>query len=133
MVVIKFELNVRIAKVFYCIFQADFPSLRAFGACEPLQEKQVCFFPACTKFVQVWLIFTNHGDGPVVLGVVNGYTCLKGGIGVPRIGTFLSSDSDYDSAAYSVVKTSGINQSQYALPSTVACCERLICRFSIQV
>ena len=91
--------------------------------------EQVSFFPACTKFVQVWLIFTNHGDGPVVLGVVNGFIGLKGGIGVPRIGTFLSSDS----AAYSVVKTRGMNQSQSSVPSTVACCERLICRFSLQL
>ena len=62
------------------------------------------FFPACTNFVQVWLIFTNHGDGPVVLGVVNGFIGLKGGNGVQRIATFLFSDSAYDSAAYSVVK-----------------------------
>ena len=50
-----------------------------------------------------------------------------------RIGTFLSSDSAYDSAAYSVVKTKGINQSQYSVPNTASCCERLICRFSLQV
>ena len=48
-----------------------------------------------------------------------------------RIGTFLSSDSAYDSAAYSVVKTKGINQSQYSVPNTASCCERLICRFSL--
>ena len=132
----KFELIVRIPKLYSCIFQADFPSLRAVGACEPLLEKQnitkqktLCGVResellCCTKFVQVWLIFTNHGDRPVVLGVVNGFINLKAGIGVPRIGTFLSSDSAYDSAAYSIVITRGINQSQYSVPSTVACCER---------
>ena len=107
----KFELIVRIPKLYSCIFQADFPSLRAVGACEPLLEKQnitkLCGVRAsellrCTKFVQVWLIFTNHSDRPVVLGVVNGFISLKAGIGVPRIGTFLSSDSAYDSAAYSI-------------------------------
>ena len=61
----------------------------------------------CPKFVQVWLIFTN-GDRPVVLGVVNGFKSLMAGIGVPRIGTFLSSDSAYDSADYSVGITRGI-------------------------
>ena len=80
----------------------------------------------CTKFVQVWLIFTKHGDRPVVHGVVNGFISLKAGIGVPRIRTFLSSDSAYDSAAYSIEITTGINQSQVSVPSTVACCERLI-------
>ena len=126
-------------------FQADFPSLRAVGACEPLLEKQnitkqktLCGVResellCCTKFVQVWLIFTNHGDRPVVLGVANGFIKLKAGIGVPRIGTFLSSDSAYDSAAYSIEITTGINQSPNWVPSTVACCERLICRFSLQV
>ena len=98
----KFELIVRIPKLYSCIFQADFPSLRAVGACEPLLEKQnitkqktLCGVRAsellrCTKFVQVWLIFTNHGDRPVVLlvlGVVNGFISLMAGIGVPRIGT----------------------------------------------
>ena len=58
-----------------------------------------------TKFVQVWLIFTNHSDRPVVLGVVNAFISLKAGIGVPRIGTVLFSDSAYDSAAYSIVVT----------------------------
>ena len=134
----KFELIVRIPKLYSCIFQADFPSLRAVGACEPLLEKQnitkqktLCGVRAsqllrCSKFVQVWLIFTNHSDRPVVLGVVNGFISLKAGIGVPRIGTFLSSDSAYDSAAYSIEITTGINQSQVSVPSTVACCERLI-------
>ena len=67
----KFELIVRIPKVYSCIFQADFPSLRAVGACEPLLEKQnitkqktLCGVRAsellrCTKFVQVGLIFTK--------------------------------------------------------------------------
>ena len=117
------------------LFQADFPSLRAVGACESPLEKQnitrqktLCGVLAsellrCPKFVQVWLIFTN-GDRPVVLGVVNGFKSLMAGIGVPRIGTFLSSDSAYDSAAYSIVITRGINQSQYSVSSTVACCER---------
>ena len=36
----KFELIVRIPKVYSCIFLADFPSLRTVGACEPLLEKQ---------------------------------------------------------------------------------------------
>ena len=36
----KFELIVCIPKLYSCIFQADFPSLRAVGACEPLLEKQ---------------------------------------------------------------------------------------------
>ena len=141
----KFELIIRIPKVYSCIFQTDFPSLRAFGACEPLLEKQnitkqktLCGVRAsellcCTKFVQVWLIFTNYGDRPVVLGVVNGFISLKAGIGVPRIGTFLSSDSASDFASYSIVITRGTNQSQYSVPSTVACCERLICRFFLQV
>ena len=72
----KFELIVRIPKLYSCIFQADFPSLRAVGACEPLLEKQnitkqktLCGVRAsellrCAKFVQVWLIFTNHSDRP---------------------------------------------------------------------
>ena len=131
--VCKFELIVRIPKVYSCIFQADFPSLRAVGACEPLLEKQnitkqktLCCVRAsellrCTKFVQVWLIFTNHSDRLVVLRVVNGFISLKAGIGVPRIGTFLASDSAYDSAAYSIVIRRRINQSQYLVPSTVAC------------
>ena len=87
----KFELIVRIPKVYSCIFQADFPSLRAVGTCEPLLEKQnitkqktLCGVRAsellrCTKFVQVWLIFTNHSGGAVVLGVVNGFISLKTG------------------------------------------------------
>ena len=92
----KFELIVRIPKLYSCIFQADFPSLRAVGACEPLLEKQnitkqktLCDVRAsellrCTKFVQVWLIFTNHGDRPDVLEVVNGFISLKAGIGCPK-------------------------------------------------
>ena len=141
----KFELIICIPKLYSCIFQADFLSLRAAGACEPLLEKQnitkqktLCGVRAsqllrCSKFVQVWLIFTNHSDRPVVLGVVNGFISLKAGIGVPRIGTFLSSDSAYDSAAYSIEITTWINQSQVSVPSTVAFWERLIYRFSLQV
>ena len=113
----KFELIIHIPKVYSCTFQADFPSLRAVGACEPLLEKQnitkqktLCGVRAsellrCTKFVQVWLIFTSHSGRAVVLGVVNGFISLKAEIGVPRIGTFLSSDSAYDSAAYNLVIT----------------------------
>ena len=36
----KFELIICIPKLYSCIFQADFPSLRAVGVCEPLLEKQ---------------------------------------------------------------------------------------------
>ena len=141
----KFELIVCIPKLYSCIFQADFPSLRAVGACEPLLEKQnitkqktLCGVRAsellrCTKFVQFWLIFTNHIDRPVVLGVVNGFISFKRPESESQESERFVFRLPYDSAACSIVITTGINQSQYSVPSTVACCERLICRFSLQV